>query len=132
MKNTKKLILLAVSLFFLYGCELALLTIGAGGGVVGYKYFEGQGSSEFPLAYSKAWDVTNTALENLKISIVSSDNDGTKGTIKGLQKDGKEVTIKLKERSQWVTTISVRTGKIVGSREDTDRILDEIASVARL
>ena len=131
MKNTKKLILLAVSLFFLYGCELVLLGIGAGGGIAGYQYLEGYASRDYPLAYSKAWNVTNTALENLKISILNSDNNDTKGMITCVQKDGKEVTVKLKERGQWVTTISVRAGKI-GNRNDAERVLNEIASVAGL
>jgi hypothetical protein len=132
MKRTKKLIFLAVSLFFLYGCELALIgLVGAGGGIAGYKYYEGHASTEFPLKYSKAWDASNTALKNLNISISSSNNNDTNGTIKGIQKNGKEVTIKLKERSQWVTTVSVRAGKL-GKREDAERILNEIASVAGL
>ena len=131
MKKTKKLIFLVVSLFFLYGCELAILGLGAGGGVAGYKYYEGHSSSEFPLKYSKAWNVTNRALENLNISISTSENRETQGTITGVQKDGKSVSIKLKERSQWVTTISVRVGKF-GYRDNADHVLDEIASVAGL
>ena len=131
MKKTKKLIFLAVSLFFLYGCELAILGLGAGGGIAGYKYYEGHTSTELPLKYSRAWNVTNTALENLKISISSSDNRETQGTIKGVREDGKSVSIKLKARSQWVTTISVRVGRL-GDRDESERILDEIASVAGL
>ena len=131
MKNTKKLIFLAVPLFFLYGCELALIGLGAGGGIVGYQYFEGHGSKEFPMGYSRAWDVTNTALENLEISISSSDNADKKGVIKGIQKDGNSVKIILKKRGQWVTTISVSAGKI-GNRADAEGILNEIAAVAGL
>ena len=131
MKNTKKLIFLAVSLFFLYGCELAILGLGAGGGIAGYKYVEGHGSREFPLGYSKAWNVTNTALENLNISISSSENEDNRGVIKGIQKDGKNVSIKLKRRGQWVTTISVRVGRL-GDKDDAEKILNEITSVAGL
>ena len=93
MKKTKKLILLTVSLFFLYGCELALLGLGAGGGVAGYRYYEGHESREYPLKYSRAWQVTNKALENLNISISTSDNRDTQGIITGINKDGREVTI---------------------------------------
>ena len=131
MKKNRKLIFLAISLFFLYGCQLALLGLGAGGGVAGYKYYEGHTSTELPLKYSRAWNVTNTALGNLKISISSSDNRDTQGTIKGVQEDGKSISIKLKEMSQWVTTISVRVGKL-GNRDDAERVLDEIVSVAGL
>jgi hypothetical protein len=131
MKNTKKLIFLAVSLFFLYGCELALIGLGAGGGIVGYQYFEGYESKEYPLEYSRAWDVTNTALENLNISISSSDNADKKGVIKGIQKDGNSVSISLKARGQWITTITVKSGKI-GNRADAEGILNEIAAVAGL
>lgn len=131
MKKTKKFILLVVSLFFLYGCELALLGLGAGGGIAGYQYLEGHTSKEFPLEYSKAWNVSNTALENLNISISSSENKDTQGVIKGFQEDGKSVSIKLTERGQWVTTISIRVGKL-GNRDDAEIILNEIASVAGL
>ena len=129
MKNTKKLIFLAVSLFFLYGCELALIGLGAGGGIAGYKYIEGHTTKDFPLEYSMAWDSTNTALENLNISISSSEDEGTKGEIKGLRKDGKDVTINLKKRGEWVTTISARVGA-VGNRDKAEKVLNEIAAVA--
>ena len=61
MKRTSKIIVLAVSLLFLYGGELALIGVGAGGGIAGYKFYEGSSSKEFPLGYSKAWDSTTTA-----------------------------------------------------------------------
>lgn len=132
MKRTKRLIFLAAALFFLYGCELALLGIGAGGGIAGYKYLEEHTSRDFPMEFSRAWDVTNTALENLRISVTKSKNNEINGTIKGIRKDGKEVTVKLKERNRQVTTISIRTGKFLGSREDAEKVLNEIASVAGL
>ena len=134
MKKIKKLIILTVSLFFLYGCGLEtalLLGLGAGGGVAGYKYVEGHTAKEFPLEFASAWDATNTAMENLRINIADSDNSGNQGKIKAFTKEGKEVSIKLKGRSQWVTSISVRVGKL-GNRENAEKILNEIASVAGL
>ena len=41
------------------------------------------------------------------------------------------VTIKLKERGPWVTTISVKAGTF-GNSADAEKILDEINSVAGL
>lgn len=132
MEKTKRLIFLITALFFLYGCELALLGIGAGGGIYGYKYFEEHTSREYPMEFSRTWDVTNRALENLRISVKKSQNKGTYGTIKGIRKDGKEVTVTLKETASQVTTVSIRTGKLIGSREDAEKVLNEIASVAGL
>lgn len=133
MKKSRKFIFMAVALFFLYGCltTTALLVVGAGGGVAGYKYIEGHASKEFPLKYSKAWDVSNRALENLNISISNSENRDTRGIINGIQKDGKSVRIKLKEKGKWVTTISARVGKL-SNRAEAEKILNEIASVAGL
>ena len=73
MKKTKKIVFLAFAMLFLYGCaEVALIGIGAGAGVAGYKYIEGNVSRDYPLVYSKAWDTTNTALEKLKLNISTS------------------------------------------------------------
>jgi hypothetical protein len=132
MKRTKRLIFLAAALFFLYGCELALVGIGAGGGIAGYKYIEEHTSRDYPMEFSRAWDITNTALENLRISVVKSKSDDTHGMIKGIRKDGKDVIVKLKENDKRVTTISVRTGKLVGSQETAEMVLNEIAAVAGL
>ncbi len=130
MTKVKKLFFLMFTLFFLYGCaEFLLLGIGTGVGIGTYKYIQGNLVREYPLAYARAWDATNAALENLQISISNSMDEGIKGDIQAVRKDGKKVIVTLKDRGQGVTTISVRVG-IFGDRKEAERIHDEIASVS--
>jgi hypothetical protein len=136
MKKTKEIVLLAFAILFLYGCEVALIGLGAGGGVLGYRYLEGHASRDYPLTYSKAWDVTNTALQNLEMSVSKSNKKETKGSIVALQKDGTSMTIKLRKRGDWVTTISVSGGwsstVSLSKSPVPEKVLDEITSVAGL
>ena len=113
----------------LYGCVLAWVGVGAGVGIGTYKFIEGRLEREYPLSYSRAWDATNAALENLKISISDSKKGSTKGTIDAVRKDGKRVLVSLKDRGQGVTTISVRVG-LIGERSLAEQVHDEIARVS--
>jgi hypothetical protein len=129
MKRIKNLIILICSISFLYGCALAWIGVGAGVGIGAYKYIEGRLEREYPLSYSRAWDATNSALQNLQISISNSTEGKTKGTIDAVRKDGKKVVVSLKDRGQGVTTISVRVG-MFGDRSSAEKVHDEIASVS--
>jgi hypothetical protein len=129
MKRLKNIIILICSLSFLYGCVLAWIGVGAGVGIGAYKYIEGRLEREYPLSYSRAWDATNSALENLQISISNSTDEKTKGTIDAVRKDGKKVLVSLKDRGQDVTIISVRVGTF-GDKSSAEQVHDEIASVS--
>ncbi len=129
MKKVKKLILLTTALLFLYGCAAAWFAAGGLAALGGYKYIEGNLSRDYPLAYARAWDATNSALANLQISISKSMDEGAKGEIKAVRKDGKKVVVTLKDKGQGVTSITVRVG-IFGDRSKSERIHDEIASVS--
>jgi hypothetical protein len=129
MKKLKQLIVLLSALFVLSGCAAVWLGVGAGVGIGTYKYVEGRLSREYPLAFSRAWDATNSALANLQISTSNSMDEGVKGEIEAVRRDGTKVAISLKDMGQNVTSISVRVG-ILGDRGLAERIHDEIASVS--
>jgi hypothetical protein len=129
MKKIAGLLVLLLSLTMLWGCELLLIGVGAGVGIGTYKFIEGKLERQYPLEYQKAWDATNTALANLQISISGSLNEGVKGEIEAVRKDGTKIFISLKDMGQKVTSIGVRTGTF-GDRSDSERIHNEIASVA--
>jgi len=131
MRISFRLPVLLSAIFFLYGCAAVLLGVGAGIGIGTYKYIEGNLERDYPLAYSRAWDDSNAALTNLKISITSSNNDGVKGAIEAVRQDGSRVTVKLMDKGQNVTLIKVRAG-ILGDRELAEKIHDEIAATAGL
>ncbi len=129
MKKPIRLAILLCALFFLYGCAAAWFSLGAGTGIGTYKYIEGNLQRNYPLAYTKAWDATNTALANLKLSVSNSMNEGTVGVIEAVRSDGMKVVIKLKDKGQNVTSIGIRVG-FFGNSKDAERIHDEIAAVA--
>jgi len=130
MKKVAGLLVLLFSLTVLWGCELLLIGgVGAGLGVGTYKFIEGKLERQYPLEYKKAWDATNTALANLKISISGSINDGSKGEIEAVRKDGTMIIISLKDMGQKVTSIGVRVGTF-GDRSESERIHTEITTVS--
>ncbi len=128
MKRFTNLVILVCSLSVLYGCAAVLL----GAGVVGigaYTYIEGDLVREYPLSYSRAWDATNSALENLQISISNSMDEGGQGKIEAVRKDGEKVVIKINDEGQKVSIITVRVG-MLGDRSIAESIHEAIASVS--
>ncbi|GBE05138.1 MAG TPA: DUF3568 family protein [Nitrospirae bacterium] len=130
MRQTTRLIGLLLSITLLWGCVPVALVVGAGVGVGTYKYIDGNLEREYPLSFNSAWDATNTSLANLSISISNSVNEGVKGKIEAVRMDGSKITIKLKDKGQGVTTISVRVG-FFGSRDEAERIHEEILRVSQ-
>jgi hypothetical protein len=128
MKKPARLIVIVSLLFFTYGCAAALLGIGAGVGIGAYKYVEGSLARDYPVEYSHLWETTNTALENLQISLTSSSNEGHRGRIEGVRQDGKKVVVTLKDKGLGVTYVTVRVG-MLGNRDGAARIHDEIAAL---
>lgn len=130
MKKFLRLTVILLSLTCFGGClEVALVSIGAGLGVGTYKYMEGSLTRDYPLAYTKAWETTKTALANLSITVSNSNNEGVKGSIEAVRKDGTKVSIDITDRGQGVSTIGVRVGNF-GDKQDAQRIHEEILSVA--
>lgn len=132
MKRIIRLIVLLFLLTSLWGCAAVIGgVVGVGLGVGTYKYIEGSVEKDYPIAYNTAWDTTNTGLANLYMSVSNSVNEGTKGKIEAVRKDGVKVTIKLDDKGQSVTTINIRVG-FFGNRKDAERIHEEISAVAGL
>ena len=129
MKVIKRLLALLSMVFFLSGCAAVLLGVGAGVGIGTYKFIEGNLIRDYPLAYDRAWDATNTALENLRISVTDSINEGAEGKIESIRKDGKKVVIVIKDKGQGVSNIAIRIGTF-GDEQGSTRIHEEIVSVS--
>ncbi|MBI5057256.1 MAG: DUF3568 family protein [Nitrospirae bacterium] len=127
MKKIRNLLFAVCVLFFVYGCELALVGVGAGAGVLAYKYVDGLLIKEYPVEYTKAWDAANTELSNLKISISDSSNEGRNGKINAVRSDGAKVVIALRDMGQKVTSIGIRVGTL-GDRVEADKLHTAIAS----
>lgn len=129
--KTARLLVLLLTVTFLWGCGAALIggVVGAGVGIGTYKFVDGKLVRQYPLELSKAWDATNTALANLQISISGSLNEGYKGEIEAVKREGVKVYINLKDMGQKVTSIGIRVGTL-GDRVEAEKIHNEIAAVA--
>ena len=131
MLKTIRLAALLSSIILLYGCIPAWIGLGAGLGIGTYKYMEGSVEGDYSLSYDSAWEATNKALANNYISVIDSINDGGRGKINAVRKDGKKIIIKLTYRMQNVTLINIRVG-LLGNNEDAERLHDEIRTAAGL
>ncbi len=129
MFKISKLFILLSSFFILNACAAAWFAAGGVATLGGYKYMEGHMAVEYPLVYDKAWDATNEAFENLKISISSSMSKGNKGKIEALQKDGIKIVATLEDNGRGVTIIKIRVGTL-GNKSEAEKIHNEIVSVA--
>ncbi len=129
MSKVKNIIVLIAMAFCLSGCAAALLAVGAGAGIGGYKFYEGSLSRDYPIAYARAIDATNSALENHQISVSNSMDEGTVAKIDAVRRDGTKVSLKIKDRGQGVTKISIRVG-MLGDRSAAEKIHDQIAAVS--
>jgi len=131
MINVKRITVFIMVISLLYSCAPAWMGLGAGIGIGAYKYIEGNLERDYPLAYEKAWEITNEALANLRISITESIKEETWGKIEAVRRDGKVVIIKLEDKGQNVTSIGIRIG-IFGDRVASEKIHEEIARIAGL
>lgn len=131
MKSMFKLPILIIAIIFLSGCAAVWLGAGAGVGIGAYKYIKDNVVRDYPVSYTQAWDASNTALENLKISVTSSTNEGVQGAIEAVRQDGTKVVVKLTDKGQNVTSIAVRSG-LIGDREAAVQVHNAIASAAGL
>ena len=129
MRSIRKMVILICSLSVLYGCAAAWLVGGGLAALGGYKWVEGRLSRDYPIAYSTAWDVSNRALINLEISISSSLDEGNKGKIEAVRKDGKKITLILKDKGMGITNIVVVVG-LFSDRASAEMVHDEILSIS--
>jgi hypothetical protein len=129
MRAIRKMVILICSLSVLYGCAAAWFVGGGVAALGGYRWIEGRLSRDYPIAYSTAWDVSNSALANLEISISNSMDEGNKGRIEAVRKDGKKITLILKDKGLGITNIVVVVG-LFSDRESAEKVHDEILSVS--
>ena len=129
MRAIRKTVILMCSLSVLYGCAAAWFVGGGIAALGGYRWVEGRLSRDYPIAYSTAWDVSNRALASLEISISSSMDEGNKGRIEAVRKDGKKITLILKDKGLGITNIVVVVG-LFSDRDSAEKVHDEILSIS--
>ncbi len=106
----------------LTGCVAA---VSAGAGVGGYKYYTGRLKVEYASDYNRVWKASRKALQDLDISIISTQKDKISGEIKGERQNGEKVRIHLKNKSGGVTSVKIRVG-LIGDKDASLLIKEKI------
>jgi uncharacterized lipoprotein len=134
MKRTKMRVVqgLVLVLFgatlLLQGCG-ALLAGGAGAaaGAGTVAYTRGEAQSTYPASFERTWNATMGALQEANLKVQDTDRDGSKGTIKAVQADDKNVTVGLEPAGPGTTSVKIRVGTF-GDEEVSRAIHNRIAS----
>jgi L-fucose isomerase-like protein len=105
------------------GCTAAWVAGGAAAGIGTYKYIKGELESTEKVSLDKAYQATQTAMEDLEFTITSKQKDAFDGEVIARRATGKKVTVKLKRQSDSVTQIKIRVGTF-GDETISKDILD--------
>ena len=103
------LALLAPVVVTVSGCILGLV-VGAGLGVAGMKYINGEGKASFGASLEQTRIATNQALEDLSWTPVDKGHDALIARIGALTAEGKDIKIEIKGESDKVSMVSIRVG----------------------
>jgi len=105
-----------IVLLSLCGCAAVLVGAGAGGGIAGYKFIEGELQVEYIAPYERVWQATTLALKDLNIRTEKVEKDAISGKIKARRADNSVVTIKIKNKPSGIVRVGIRVG-IFGDEE---------------
>ncbi|WP_461833555.1 DUF3568 family protein [Desulfothermus sp.] len=116
-------------LFFvnLYGCAIFWFGAGAGVGVTGYKYLNGQLEFTCNNSLNHVYRATKLTFDSLKIELSSEYRDLLEAKIIGIRKNGDKVTVKMKNIGNNSTWVGIRIG-FLGDREASLVIKNKILS----
>jgi tRNA(Ser,Leu) C12 N-acetylase TAN1 len=122
--------LLCCFLIGLSACSKKWVVLGAAAAAVGtgaYFYVKGDLNRNYEASMDKTWQASVKAVEELKLSIESKQNDAFGGVIKGKMADGKSFAINLKRLGENMTEVGIRIGTF-GDRVKSEAIHDKILS----
>ena len=115
-------VLLGMALFWNTGCAL-LVGGAAGAGTV--AYLEGDLESTEDITLNRLWDAVQKAVEDLEFDVESKDKDALAAKLVARSADDKDIRIDLKRKTDKMTEIKIRVGKI-GDESRSLKILEEI------
>ena len=130
----RRLQMIALTCCFLIsisGCSRKWALIGATAAAVGagtYAYVKGNLSRNYDASMDKTWQAAVQAVEELKLTTESKEQDAFNGVIKGKMADGKSFTIDVKRLGENLTEVGVRIGTF-GDRVRSEAIHDKILAL---
>lgn len=114
-------------LALLSGCvETALIGVGAGAALGGYKWWEGNLTRDYPRPLPEMWQASLNALQHFKMKVTEKKYSPLTAVITAVQADGTEVKVSLDAQPNRITTVGVRFG-ILGNREASEMFHNQLA-----
>ena len=92
----------------LTGCALFLIGTGVAVGVGTVAYVNGELRAADEIAYSRAWDATLAAMDELQFRVTRHDRDALSGVIIARRSNDSRIEIRLKKQSDTVTQFYIR------------------------
>lgn len=122
----KNFLTLILSFSILNGCAAIWLGAGAGVGVVGYKYYEGELETRYYASYEKVYNACKLSLKNLNIIIEKQYKDPIEAHLEGIRPNGTKVKITIKNVGTY-KLVKIRVG-FLGDLEASKLIKTKIDS----
>ena len=104
------------------GCLAVAAAAGAGAGVA---YWKGELRATVEATPPQAIAAAETALNNMEISVLSSESDALEGEIKARTAQDRRVRIRVREETDATSEVRIRIGTM-GDRKMSQRIYDRI------
>ena len=107
--------LLFLIFFCIQGCTALF-----GAGVLLYK--EGNLKTSYAASYSQTWNAVVHTMGDMKLKIIDTKRDATKGVIEAEKTEGTKVNITVKPSNPDVTSVEIRVGAL--GDEKTSRAIE--------
>ena len=109
--------MIPILLFFLFiqGCITGVIGVG------GLVYKEGNLETQYAAPYEKTWNATLSAMQDMRVHIVATAKDATKGVIQGKEADGTNVRTTVEPSDPQITSVTIRVG-IMGDEKKSRAI----------
>jgi hypothetical protein len=113
------------------GCVATGVGTGGGAGVGTYNYATGELRVLYSVPIDKLWPRILAAMQDLQLTVDSKFMDALGGEIEARRNDGTPVRVQLKPTGSNSTTVDVRVGSPIGSKEKAERVHSTIQQQLR-
>jgi hypothetical protein len=115
-------IILGMGLLTSSGCALL---VGGAAGAGTFAYLRGELKSDEEISLDRLWNATQAAIKNMGLTVKTKEKDSLSAKLVAVTADDKNINISLKRKSDNLTEIAIRIGKL-GNESMSQQILDEI------
>ncbi len=116
------------SLVLFAGCvETALIGLGAGGAMAGYKWMEGTMIKEYPRSLPEMEQAVQKVCKQYRIKITERKVTPTKATLAGVDQNGDDIKINMDAQPNNITAVGVRVGGFMGNKDASQLFHTQLA-----